>query len=482
MDQSTERLTLVAFGDAYNLRPWGPYGGITGLAALIDRERHASDQSLLMACGDVLSAEPDLSHWTPAESCKHMPVLLNALGVDYAVPGNHEYERGADVFRLRMRECRFDWVCTNVLEGDAPFGCGISEAVFTTAEGHRVGIMGLCTPDTPKLSASGPDVTFAPVIERARQAVVTFKQKGVHAIVAITHLSIAEDRQLVSAVPEIDVVLGGHDHHAMCEWAGHVPIIKAGSNFSHLARVDLDLNTKKRPRVVQTSLLVNGAGGSTAPAIDDALAQFDREARLRRGDQQQDQQHVATFAERIESMTNADCSMGRLVADLLCQAYQVDLFLIHAAALRGNRVYEPDHVVTEDDLRREMPFQARVVVSQLTGRDIYEALDHSLVAPHGKHHLHMSQGWHCVFDPAAPEGARVVAITRNGIRLADEDTLQVGMIRYLSLGGDGFASLARGQTIAHPLDETLLRDTMAACMRKRGTLYPSHEPRHTART
>ncbi|AVK76310.1 Threonylcarbamoyl AMP synthase [Pandoravirus neocaledonia] len=100
----------------------------------------------------------------------------------------------------------------------------------------------------------------------------------------------------------------------MCEWVGHVPIIKAGSNFSHLARVDLDLDTQKRPRAVQTSLLVNGAGGPTAPAIDDVLAQLDDEARLRRGEQQRDQQHVATFAEPIESATNADCSMGRLVA------------------------------------------------------------------------------------------------------------------------------------------------------------------------
>lgn len=482
MDRPSERLTLLAFGDTYNLRPWGPHGGITGLAALVDQQRRASPASLLIACGDVLSAEPDLSHWTPAESCKHMPVLLNALGVDYAVPGNHEYERGADVFRSRMRECDFDWVCTNVLEDDAPFGCGVAEAVFTTAGGHRVGIIGLCTPDTPKISAAGPEVTFAPIVERAREAAATLRQqKDVHAIVAVTHLLLAEDRHLVNAVPEIDLVLGGHDHHALCEWVGHVPIVKAGSNFSHLARVDLDLRAHGRPRIAQTSLLVNGALGPTMPAIDEVLARLDDEARSRKGAQQCHQHHVAVVSQRIDSVTHADCSMGRLVADLLCQTYQVDMFLIHAAALRGNRVYEAGHVITDDDLRREMPFQARVVVSRLNGRDIREAFDHSFVAPHGKHHLHMSQGWHCTVAPATDGGSRAICIARNGVTLADEDALQVGMIRYLSLGGDGFASLARGQTIAHPLDETLLRDTLAACMRKRETLDPSHEPRYTVR-
>ncbi|AGO85635.1 Bifunctional metallophosphatase/5'-nucleotidase [Pandoravirus salinus] len=482
MDEPTEQLTLVAFGDVYNLRPRGIHAGITGMAALIDRQRRAGPQTLLVACGDVLSAEPDLSHWTPTESCKHMPTLLDMLGVDYAVPGNHEYERGADVFRLRMRECNFAWLCTNVLDGEAPFGCGVAEAVFVTAGGHRVGLMGLCTPDTPVISAAGPDVTFAPTVKRARQAVAVFTQQGVDAIVAVTHLSLAEDRQLVDAVPEIDLVLGGHDHHAMCEWVGRVPIVKAGSNFSHLARVDLRLSARQRPRIEQACLLVNGAGGPTAPAIDAALARLDAEARSRRGDQQQQQQHVAMLVKEFESAGNADCSMGRLVADLLCEAYQVDLFLINAAALRSNRTYEAGHVITDDDLRREMPFQARAVACRLKGRDVREALEHSLAAPHGRHHLHMSRGWHCTYDPAAPEGGRVVGITRDGTRLADDDTLRVGMIRYLRLGGDGFASLARGQTVAHPLDDVLLRDTVTACMRKRGTLCPLHEPRYDART
>ncbi|BCU03409.1 bifunctional metallophosphatase/5'-nucleotidase [Pandoravirus japonicus] len=483
MSRPTERLTLVAFGDVYNLRPRDRHAGLSGLAALIERQRRASPQSLLVACGDVLSAEPDLSEWTPEESCKHMPVLLNMLGVDYAVPGNHEYERGADVFRRRMRECKFDWLCTNVLEeGDAPFGCGVAEAVFTTAGGHRVGLLGLCTPDTPQMSAARPGVTFAPAVERARRAVAVFEQQGVCAIVAVTHMSLTEDRLLVGAVPGIDLVLGGHDHHALCEWMGDVPIVKAGSNFSHLARVDMDLCAHQRPRIDQVCHLVNGSGGPGVPAVDEALARFDSGARRRRGDrEQQPQQHVATLAKQFESTSNADCSMGRLVADLLCEAYQVDLFLINAAALRSNRTYEAGHAVTDGDLRCEMPFQACAVVCRLRGRDIREAFEHALASPHGRHHLHASRGWRCVFDPTAPDGSRVVGITRDGDPLSDEDALRVGIIRYLYLGGDGFASLARGQAIAHPLDGVLLRDTVTVCMRKRGTLHPSDEPRYTPR-
>lgn len=404
MSRPTERLTLIAFGDVYNLRPRDRHAGLSGLAALIERQRRASPQSLLVACGDVLSAEPDLSEWTPEESCKHMPVLLNMLGVDYAVPGNHEYERGADVFQRRMRECKFDWLCTNVIEGDAPFGCGVAEAVFTTAGGHHVGLLGLCTPDTPQLSAAGPSVTFAPVVERARRAVAAFEQRGVCAIVAVTHMSLAEDRLLVGAVPEVDLVLGGHDHHALCEWIGDVPIVKAGGNFSHLARVDLDLCAHQRPRIEQVCHLVNGCGGPGVSAVDEALARLDSAARSRRGDREQ-QHHVAILAERFESTSNADCSMGRLVADLLCEAYQVDLFLINAAALRSNRTYAAGHVITDGDLRHEMPFQACAVVCRLEGRDIREAFEHALGFPHDRHHLHASRGWHCAFDPRRPTGA-----------------------------------------------------------------------------
>ena len=63
---------------------------------------------------------------------------------------------------------------------------------------------------TPQASDSG--VTFAPVVETAKAAVAVLQEAGADVIVALTHLGIAEDRQLVREVKGIHLVLGGHDH------------------------------------------------------------------------------------------------------------------------------------------------------------------------------------------------------------------------------------------------------------------------------
>ena len=59
-----------------------------------------------------------------------------------------------------------------------------------------IGFFGVITPDTHHLSNTGPDVTFLPVLDTARAAVKQLKDQGADAIVALTHLTLAQDREL----------------------------------------------------------------------------------------------------------------------------------------------------------------------------------------------------------------------------------------------------------------------------------------------
>ena len=55
---------------------------------------------------------------------RHMIAGLNALGLDLATFGNHEFDFGPDVLAERMRESKFVWLSANVLERGTgrPFG------------------------------------------------------------------------------------------------------------------------------------------------------------------------------------------------------------------------------------------------------------------------------------------------------------------------------------------------------------------------
>jgi len=43
--------------------------------------------------------------------------VLNALGLDFATFGNHEFDLPKDQFRARLRESAFTWFSSNVTDG-----------------------------------------------------------------------------------------------------------------------------------------------------------------------------------------------------------------------------------------------------------------------------------------------------------------------------------------------------------------------------
>ena len=56
------------------------------------------------------------------------------------------------------------------------------------------------------------------------------KAQQVDVIVALTHLTIAEDRVLAERFPEIDLIVGGHEHEPIAAIEGRAFISKAGSD------------------------------------------------------------------------------------------------------------------------------------------------------------------------------------------------------------------------------------------------------------
>ena len=138
--------------------------------------------------------------------------MVNAIGLDIAVVGNHEFDFGTEVLKQRVAESKFPWLGTNVLDADGKIFPGLVATTTRKVGDLTIGFFGLLTPDTHHLSNTGPDVKFAPIVDTARAAVKQLRDQGADAVVALTHVTIAEDRQLVRQVKGIDVILGGHEH------------------------------------------------------------------------------------------------------------------------------------------------------------------------------------------------------------------------------------------------------------------------------
>lgn len=240
MAQSLD-LTLLHINDVYEISAKRGAGGFPQLMTLLKGERAKARHHLTTFGGDLISP----SVMSGLTKGAQMIALMNAVGVDVAGLGNHEFDFGDDILKQRMLASNFTWLASNTQAADdKPFG-GARAVMIRQIGELKIGLFSLLTTETMHLSSPGRDVSFTPPQEAARTAVAALKTKGADLIIAITHLDIAEDRALAIEVKGIDVILGGHDHDPISFYEGGTLIMKAGYDAHYLAVADLYIEKKK---------------------------------------------------------------------------------------------------------------------------------------------------------------------------------------------------------------------------------------------
>ena len=205
-------VTLVHLNDVYEILPveGGKSGGLARVATVIEKLKATRSPVLTTLGGDYLSPSALGTAIVDGQPIagRQMVDVLNATGVDWATLGNHEFDVSEAAFRAHVAQAKFRIVSTNVTDARGlPFaGVATSAIVPVTANGRtvRIGLIAVTIDATKK-----DWVRYRDAIEVAKAEVEKLRG-ATDAIVALTHLSLEQDAEFVSAVPGIDLVLGGH--------------------------------------------------------------------------------------------------------------------------------------------------------------------------------------------------------------------------------------------------------------------------------
>jgi 5'-nucleotidase len=469
------RVTLLQINDVYELEPVdeGRRGGFARLATLLRRVRAERSRTLFVLAGDTLSPSVASASFLGA----HMIAGLNALGLDAATFGNHEFDFGPDVLRERMRESRFVWLSANVLErGDRrPFGGARATHVADLA-GVAVGLFGLTTPETAGTSNAGAEVLFEDPVEAARAASQALRREGARLVVGVTHLHMREDRALAAAPGvDVDVILGGHEHEPLVAEEGRTLITKAGSDARYLVQVDVWLEprggvldrswafhevSRRLPEDPEVAALVRAYAARLARALD---VEIGRTA-------------VPLEARRARVRTE-ETNLGDFVADAMRARMRTDVALVNGGGLRTDRVLPPGPL-TRRDVQGLLPFGNVVLALEMSGGDLRRALEHGLgqVEREGGGFLQVS-GLRVVFDRRRPAGARVVAVEVGGRPLDRDARYTVAVANYLVKGGDGHTAFRGGRVLVGEESGPLLAALVAEAISRAGTIAPGVDGR-----
>lgn len=182
-------------------------GGFAYVASVIARERESAAASILLDAGDMVQGSPvsTLFRGTPVYE------VANSLGIDVHALGNHEFDYGWKQIREFQRVARAPIISANVANAEGDLLLPPSRVL--TVGGIDIGVVGALTPRL--LHLIGNDLAGpwrAVPLVAALRPVVSAIHEQVDLVVVLAHLFDDEDEAVLRELPDVDVLVGGHNH------------------------------------------------------------------------------------------------------------------------------------------------------------------------------------------------------------------------------------------------------------------------------
>ncbi len=181
--------------------------------------------------------------------------MLDLLGIEVTVVGNHDYMQGGGVLAEQLRRSGLKAkVLSANFKGNLvrQLGRRVTPTTIVRKAGLKIGLAGLTTADFhyqyPLLSAG---YINHPLNEQERLEKWAKAQK-LDAFIMLTHIGLNTDKTLVSRSSVIDLVVGGHSHTRLeapvtvaNSKGRQVPIVQTGAHTIALGQIILEVDQDK---------------------------------------------------------------------------------------------------------------------------------------------------------------------------------------------------------------------------------------------
>jgi 5'-nucleotidase / UDP-sugar diphosphatase len=242
-----DTLTIIHVNDTHsNLDPYGAgaYGGIARAATVIGFWKATEPNPILLHAGDFMVGNLMFNAFFGVPELK----ILNQLGFDALVLGNHEFDVGPEYLTGILVEAELDptfhILGTNVtnLEAVPPLDQIVKSHAIKEVGGIRVGIIGLTTPAANIQSNPQPLYIDDNIVQIAMEEMFTLRAAGAQVVILLSHLGLSIDMTIAQWLEGIDVIVGGHSHTPLHEvvYVNNIPIVHAGEFYSYVGRLQLE--------------------------------------------------------------------------------------------------------------------------------------------------------------------------------------------------------------------------------------------------
>lgn len=431
-----DKIMLIHFNDIYNIQSRGEKPG--GAARFTHYLKSLAEQyPLVFFSGDAFSP----STMSTAMHGKQMVPCMNEMLINTACFGNHDFDFGVEELVELVSGCNFPWLmsnCYDQITGE-PLAGGEVQRVITWA-GHKIGLIGLVEREwlVTLATITPEEIDFRdPVTEGRKLARELKKEHGVEMVIALTHMRMPNDYRVAEEVDEIDLILGGHDHHYEATLVNGTYVINSGTDFRECSRIEVTFEDGK-PVVHAPERVAIDPSMPDDPTVAKIVAKYNSElsSKLEVKIGYTDVELDGKFCNIRTKETN----LGNLVCDIMRGAMDADCALLNSGTLRSDCIH-PKGPLKMADLTAILPMPDALVILGITGSQLITALENGVSQyPRLEGRFPQVSGITFAFDPNKEPGSRVVegSVCVDDKPLVLDKQYKLVTKEYLARGKDGY--------------------------------------------
>ena len=468
-----EKLRVILIGDLYKLNPGKDgRGGYAKIASILNQSRRDYDNVLFLHAGDAFSPSLIASIIKGQQSVR----LMNAMGLDYFTPGNHEFDFGVENAKKLFAKSKYKILGGNLREADGTPLQNLIDSDIIQVGDYKVGIYGLITPSSKYLSSTG-DLVFGDLKENAAKLSSHLKEQGADIILALSHTNIQEDLELLYS-GSLDILLSGDDHNLVAFDNGKAQWLESYEDAEKIAIIDVEFsrNDKNKASWETSMFFVDTKNVEEDPSIKKIVEEYNQIL-----DDKMSAEIGETSVEldsRRATVRTKESNLGNLISDALRNKLDADIAFANGGGIRGNKVYSSGTKLTRKDIFTELPFNNVGVKINLSGKLVKEALENgvSQVEKSAGRFLQIS-GLSFVWSPSKPVGSRVESINVGNAPLDENAMYTVAMNDYIQSGGDGFSVFGGADVLVDASGGQLIATLVMEYISEKGNVAPKAEGR-----
>jgi 5'-nucleotidase len=430
----------------------GRRGGLARLMTLKKQALADNPNTIFTLGGDTLSPSVETRTYKGAQ----MIDAWNAVGLDYAVLGNHEFDIKTADLLLRMKESRFTWLGANVIDTKTNrIFADLPPYAVRDFGGVKIGIIGLLLPETKQTSSMEDNLTVADYCATAKKLVKQLRKKEkVSAVIGLTHLFMEQDKKLAQCA-DFDLILGGHEHTLLQSSSNGTPIFKMTADGRELGKFNLNFNAAtKRLESLDWEIVPVTDKIEEAKEFEPVFLKYkDLLEKL--------SVQVGATSEILDALSlsnrTKETNIGNFIADAYRNAAGADVALVNGGSIRADLTYNPG-ILTKRDVLSLLPFNNPIVKIEISGKTLREVLEHGVARSAASEdnepgRFPQISGMSFKFDTTKPVGNRTSEIMVGGKPLDENKTYTLATSDFLvSRSGDGYTMFKNAKVLINATD------------------------------